>query len=313
MTTGAVDEIVGNASPAVKRLEEQVAKLEEALAKARASRHKIPTQKARFSKRGSFIRVFLPDTHGNVVDPAALSAFMADLSLLQPREIYCMGDHLDCGGWLAQHQTLGFVPECDNTFEDDVCAANSMLDEVQKRCPKAKIWYLEGNHEERLERFIISAVLRHGKDAAFLRKLCGPETVLHLDKRKIPYITKGKCHGDCRVQGTIKAGRVYVTHGTRHGKNAAHAMLQRFGASVVFGHVHKLMSVMDRNVHDGEIGAWSVGHLSRQQPLWRHGDPTDWSQGYGFQIVQASGDFLHINVPIIEGKSYLASLGKLLS
>ena len=105
--TGAVDEIVGNASPAVKRLEEQVAKLEEALAKARASRHKIPTQKARFSKRGSFIRVFLPDTHGNLVDPSALSAFMADLSLLQPREIYCMGDHLDCGGWLAAHHTLG--------------------------------------------------------------------------------------------------------------------------------------------------------------------------------------------------------------
>ena len=153
--------------------------------------------------------------------------------------------------------------------------AESLLLQLKKRCPAAKLWYLEGNHEERLEKWIISSVMRHGKDAAFLRNLCGPEAVLHLEKRNIPYITKGRCHGGCRVQGTIKAGRVYVTHGTRHGKNAAAQMLQRFGASVVFGHVHKLMSVMDRNVHDGEIGAWSVGHLSRQQPLWRHGDCTD--------------------------------------
>ena len=90
-------------------------------------------------------------------------------------------------------------------------------------------------------------------------------------------------------------------------------MLNRLKANVVFGHLHKLMSAMDRNVEDGEIGAWSVGHLGRQQPLWRHGDPTDWSQGYGFQIVQPNGAFLHVNVPIIDGKSYLMDLVKCLS
>lgn len=115
------------------------------------------------------------------------------------------------------------------------------------------------------------------------------------------------------MQGTWKAGNCYVTHGTRHGKNAANGMLNRFGANVVFGHVHKLMSASDRNVKAGEIGAWSVGHLGRQQPLWRHGDPTDWTQGYGFQIVQPNGDFLMVLIPIIDGKSYLATLGALLS
>jgi len=297
----------------IRELEERNEKLEESLKKSRKARHKIPTQRARSTSKGAFVRVFLPDTHGNLVDKLALKAFLTDLEYLQPRELYMMGDHLDCGGWLAQHHTLGFIPETENSFEQDVDAANSLLDAVQKRCPKSKIWYLEGNHEERIEKWIITSVMRHGKDARFLRNLCGPEAVLHLEERKIPYITKAKTYDGCRVQGTIKAGNVYVTHGTRHGKNAANAMLNRFGASVVFGHVHKLMSCMDRNVKDGEIGAWSVGHLSRQQPLWRHGDPTDWSQGYGFQIVQPGGDFLHINIPIIDGKSYLGSLGKLLT
>lgn len=297
----------------IAALEKQVEELETSLKKARNARAKIPTQGKLRTTRGAFIRVFMPDTHGAHVDQKALKAFLTDLAYLKPRELILMGDHIDCGGFLAQHHTLGFVAETELTFEDDVRHANVMLDAVQKICPDASIRYLEGNHEERLEKWIVTSVLRNGKDAKFLRGMIGPEAVLHLDKRGIEYCTKSKFYDGCRVQGTIKAGRCFVTHGTRHGKAAAASMLTRFNASVVFGHVHKLMSASDRNVKDGEIGAWSVGHLSRQQPLWKHGDPSDWSQGYGFQICQPNGDFLHVNVPIIDGKSYLASLGKLLS
>lgn len=297
----------------LREVEAERDKFAESLAKTRKAKHKIPVQGKLRTSRGAFIRVFLPDTHGHSVDPAALKAFLADLAYLNPREIFLMGDHLDCGGFLAQHHTLGFVPETTNTFESDVSSANSMLDAVQGICPKAKLTYLEGNHEERIEKWIISSVLRNGKDAEFLRGLVGPETVLHLNERGIPYIRKAKIYEGCRVQGTVKAGNCFVTHRTSHGKQAASAMLNRFNACVVFGHVHKLMSAADSNVKDGVIGAWSVGHLSRQQPLWRHGHPTDWSQGYGFQICQPNGDFLHVNVPIIDGKSYMASLGKLLT
>jgi hypothetical protein len=297
----------------IRELEQELDRTAESLEKTRKAKHKIPVQGKLRTTRGAFVRMFLPDTHGAHVDPAALKAFLTDLAYLKPREVFLMGDHLDCAGWLAQHHTLGFVADTELTFEDDVNAANALLDAVQEIVPKASLKYLEGNHEERIEKWIVTAVLRHGKDAAFLRRMIGPEAVLNLEKRGIPYFKKSVCYDGCRVQGTVKAGNCYITHGTRHGKNAANQMLNRFNASVVFGHVHKLMSAADRNVKDGEIGAWSVGHLSRQQPLWRHGDPTDWSQGYGFQIVQKNDDFLHINVPIIEGKSYLASLGKLLT
>lgn len=297
----------------IRELEAEVEKVSDSLQRTRKSKHKIPAQGKLRTSRGAFVRVFLPDTHGHSVDSSALKAFLTDLAYLNPRELFLMGDHLDCGGFLAQHHVLGFVAETDNTFESDVTAANSMLDAVQKICPKADIKYLEGNHEERIEKWIVNSVLRNGKDAEFLRNLVGPETVLHLRTRGITYIRKSVCYDGCRVQGTVKAGRCFVTHGTSHGKNAANQMLTRFNACVVFGHVHKLMAATDRNVKDGEIGAWSVGHLSRQQPLWKHGHPTDWSQGYGFQICQPNGDFLHINVPIIEGKSYLGNLRKVLT
>jgi len=297
----------------VKDLEQHLQTTAESLERTRKSRHKIPVQGKLRTSKGAFVRVFLPDTHGNLVDQEALKAFLTDLAYLNPRELYFMGDHLDCGGFLAQHHTLGYVAETENTFEDDVGAANSMLDSVQKICPKASMRYLAGNHECRLEAWAVTSALRNTKDSAFLMRMMGPENVLHLKERGIEYIRKSECYDGCRIQGTIKAGKCYVTHGTSHGKNAANVMLNRFNACVVFGHVHKLLSATDRNVKDGEIGAWSVGHLSRQQPLWRHGHPTDWSQGYGFQVCEPNGDFLHINVPIMDGKSYLGSLKQVLT
>ena len=297
----------------LRELEADNERLEHALQQARHANAKIPVQGKLRTSKGAFVRFFVPDTHGCKVDHEALSAMLAVLAYLNPREVYLMGDHLDCDGFLAQHHVWGFVAETEYTFEDDVAAANVMLDSVQKICPKAKLTYLSGNHESRIERFCVTTALRRTADAEFLRRQIGAENVLHIEKRGIRYISTGEFYDDCRIQGTVRAGKCFVTHGTRHGKNAAQQMLSRFNACVVFGHVHKLLSASDRNVKDGEIGAWSVGHLGQQQPCWRHGDPTDWSQGYGFQIVQPSGDFLHINVPIIEGRSYLYTLGKLLN
>lgn len=231
-----------------------------------------------------------------------------DLDALKPKEIIMLGDHLECGGFLAEHHTLGYVAQAEYTFEDDILAANLLLDEIQKRVPRASIDYLEGNHEFRISRWCLSAALRNAVDAAYLLKMHAAENVLHLARRGIQYYKQGKFYDNCRIPATIKRGKCYYTHGFSHGKHAAARHLQKFGACVVFGHVHKMMAASDRTVKDGEIGAWCPGCLSTLQPLWKHTDPTDWTHGYALQLVRKDGDFLHINVPIIEGKSYLMSL-----
>lgn len=251
------------------------------------------------------VRVIIPDTHGCFIDQAAANAMLADIESLGPKEIVMIGDHIDCGGFLAQHHVWGYVAEASYTFEEDVAAANRFLDQVQASAPGAEIHYLCGNHERRIEAWCLTQALRNEADAAYLMRLHGPEMILHLEKRGIKFYAQGQYYGDCRVPATIKLGKCFFTHGSRHGKRAADAMLQRFNAPVVFGHVHKLLSASDRNVKDGEISAWSVGCLCTLQPKWRHSDPTDWMHGYGVQLVRPNGDFLHINVPIIEGQSYL--------
>lgn len=282
----------------------------ERLEKLAAKKFVIPSQRKQKTSKGCYVRVICPDTHGSQIDKQAAAAFLQDLEELQPREIIHLGDAIDCGGFLAQHHVWGYVAESEYTFEEDVAAANAFLDEVQKRCPGATFDLLEGNHDRRIETWCVTQSLRSSIDAAMLKRMFGVDAQLHLAKRGINHFEQGKTYEGCRIPATIRRGRCYFTHGTKHGKNAANAMLSRFGANVVFGHVHKLLSASDRTVKDGEIGAWCVGSLCHQQPLWRHSDPTDWCQGYGVQYIRPDGDFLHVNIPIIEGKSFLVQMAK---
>lgn len=255
-------------------------------------------------------RVIVPDSHGCFIDKAAAAAFLSDLELLAPDEVVWLGDHIDCGGFLAEHHTLGYVAQAEYTFTDDCIAANTFIDQVQAITPKAKHRYLAGNHERRLETWCATTSLRNATDAAMLYRLFSAPAVLHLEERGIDYYDQGKFYDGCRIPGTIKLGKCYFTHGSKHGKKAADQMLARFNAPVCFGHVHKLLAASDRNVKDGELAAWCCGYLGQLQPLWRHTDPTDWVQGYAFQVVRSDGEFLHINCPIIGGKSYLVQLSE---
>jgi predicted phosphodiesterase len=287
------------------RIIEQQQERIENLAKAKFS---IPTQRHAKTSKGCYVRLIVPDTHGSAIDTAAAAAMFADIPELNPKEIVHLGDAIDCGGFLAQHHTWGYVAESEYTFEQDVAAANVFFDKLQSLAPKATIHYLEGNHDRRIETWCVTQSLRSSIDAAYLKKMFGVAVQLNIEPRGINHWEQGKRYMDCRIPATIRLGNCFFTHGTKHGKNAAAAMLSRFAGNVVFGHVHKLLSASDRTVKDGEIGAWCPGALCHEQPLWRHSDPTDWCQGYGVQLVRPSGDFLHINVPIIDGKSYLIQL-----
>lgn len=289
--------------------QKQIDQLHERLERLRTSRWSIPFARRKGAKAGKpFVRVAVPDTHGCFVDPAALRAMLDDLEVLQPRQVVLLGDHLECGGFLAQHWTLGYVAQAEYTFEQDVDATNDLLDKVQARCPGAEIDYLEGNHERRIERWCITQALRHKRDGAFLLRQFGCREQLHLEKRGIDFYSQAGMHMGLPVRGTIKHGHCYFTHGHTVAKHAASVMLDRFGNNVVFGHIHRSDEFSTNTVSHGTIKAWCPGALCQLHPLWQHTAPTTWSHGYGVQLVQDDGSFLHINVPIIDGRSYLVQL-----
>jgi UDP-2,3-diacylglucosamine pyrophosphatase LpxH len=254
----------------------------------------------------NLLRVIIPDSHGLHIDPLAEAAFLDDLRLLDPHEIVMLGDHLDCGGTFNAHQR-SYTNEMTESYADDCKATNRFLNKIQKRAPRARIHYLEGNHEQHVERWAARNFQNH-KDAVGLLDVFGPKAVLDLKRRGISYYQRSTQYMGLSIPGTIKLGKCYFVHGISFAKHCAAVHLARFGANVVFGHVHRMQSVNERTVTSDGYGAWCPGTLAKLQPLYQHTAPTSWTHGYGVQFCAGSGAFIFVNVPIHKGKSLLHTL-----
>lgn len=284
-------------SALIEQLEAEVRRL-----RAAKKLPKTPARKAKATKHRA--RVCVPDSHGAHIDKRARDAFVSDLEQIDPAELVLLGDHLDCGGTFSTHQR-SYTNELAESYDDDVAETNIFLDMIQRAAPNARIWYIEGNHEAHVERWCARSFTSF-RDAKRVLDAIGPEAVLGLKQRGIQYVKRSEHYDGLSIPGTIRLGRVFFVHGVSHAKNASANHLERFGASVVFGHVHRSMSVVSRTVTSDGHGAWCPGTLAKLQPLYAHTHPTAWSHGYGLQFVSsATGNFSHWNVPILDGVSML--------
>jgi len=297
----------------LKLTEEMLERAQEQLKDSRGPKYSAPKGRRAKSRKTDYVRFIIPDVHGCKMCKPAVAAMLGDLESLRPKEIVIMGDFLDCGGFLAQHHTLGYVEQSEYEYESDVMAGNGLLDRIQEAAPDAEIHFLEGNHEARIEKYCVTTALRNGApnvavEAEHLRMLYGTEYVLHLDKRGIQIYRQGKYYHGLGIPSTIKLGKCHFTHGVTTAVNAAKVHAERFGGNVVFGHTHRADSYHIRTISAGVIGAWNPGTLSELQELFMHQNISNWSHGYGLQLVKSDGDFLHINVPIRDGKSHFVGI-----
>ncbi len=293
-------------SDALKKENESLRKSLKEAHDAHVNPIKVPIVKRNI--REDRVRVQIPDSHGMFANDAAIAAFLTDLKDLDADEVVMTGDHVDCGGFLAAHHTLGYVAQMDYSYEQDIASANEFLNAIQKAAPRAKIYYLEGNHEQRVVRWCITQSLGQKKDASYMAKAFAPEFLLGLKDRGIPYYRRDTMYMGLAIPGAIKLGKMGYIHEMGCSKHAAAAIVQRFGGSVSFGHTHRVQSDLIRTVSTGVIGAWNPGCLCDLQPLYMHTNLTDWSHGYGVELIAPSDHFLRLNVPIINGVSHLSSL-----
>lgn len=261
--------------------------------------------------KDDFIRVSMPDSHGAYADPVAMSLFIDDLKRIDPDEIVMLGDHVDCGGHLAQHHVIGYIALGAYSYADDIAACNHHIDAIQKAAPRARIHYIEGNHEARIERWCMEETLRNQKDAEMLRTCYSPESLLRLSSRGISYYRRSTFYTGLPIPGAIRLGKCIYVHDP--GFSDPRRTIFRFGASVVHGHDHQSHQNIVPTVGAGDIGCWSFGTLAKTQQFYMHTRPSTHTHGYGIQNVARSGHFLTVPIPIIKGASYLGRLhsGKL--
>lgn len=299
-----------DADARIRHLEGELARSHERTERVREAKlPKIKAHKPRARLRGDTTRVILCDLHGAKMAQSAAEAALGLIEKMQPDGVFLLGDMVDCGGFLAQHHVWGYVAEASYTYEQDIAAAAAFLARLRGIAANATIEYVEGNHEQRVEKWCVTQALRNQRDADYLMRQFAPQHLLKLRDLGINHYRMGQCYDELTLPGTIKRGSCYFTHGSfLTSKNAASDAVSRLAGNIWFGNTHRADVYIGRRTNVGVVGAWNPGCLCELQPLWQNTNPTDWTHGLGIQFQSRTGKFLNLIVPIIDGECLLEAV-----
>jgi len=219
--------------------------------------------------------VYVADQHVPFHDVrlwAAINRFLADF---KPHRLFILGDFFD--HYQISHFEKSPKRAQEANFQNELDDGKALLGQIRQAAKKADIYWIDGNHEQRLQ----SMVFREpGLES--LRKLA-PQELYGLKDNDIHYLPFGsfisylgfRCEHGCKV--CIRSAYT------------AWAERQKHGSSGVSGHTHR------RGQHSwtDERGShtWiEIGCTCHMHPTWVN-DP-DWQQGLLHSTVH--GGKLHL-------------------
>lgn len=168
------------------------------------------------------------------------------------------------------------------TYREEIESGRQFLAWLRERFPKARIIYKEGNHDERLQSYVLAnAPALFGLEETTLAHL------LRLKNLGIELVT------DQRV---IHLGKLRVIHGHEYGGgvsapvNPARWLLQRSRKPAVMGHMHTTSEHTESDIDGRQVAAWSTGCLCGLNPKYRRLSAR-WNHGYAIVDVAKDGTF----------------------
>lgn len=202
------------------------------------------------------------DIHYPFHDSRATGLFVDVVTVVQPDHIFINGDAMD----FYDLSRFSKDPIRKYKLQEELDLCHQFLQELRTACPNAWIDFLEGNHEDRLTRFI-----RDNDAISSLRDLSIPRQ-LGLRELEISHHPYGE---------TVWCGDMLVEHGDAVNKHSAYTaknMLDKRGHSGISGHTHR-MGIHHKS-KTGIVQAWvENGCLCDLSPEYAKGAP-DWQQGF---------------------------------
>jgi len=221
----------------------------------------------------------------------SISALTACFDWAKKREIntiFINGDLIDC------HELSFFIKDPrKRDFIEELDIAKAFLDALREAFPSCRIYYKEGNHEYRLQRYF-----RVHAPALFDTEEYHLPNLLHLGARKIEWIQ------DKRV---VKAGHLSILHGHEFGKmfgtvNPARSVFLKAKESTIIGDRHQTSEHSEPTLSGELVTCWSTGCLSELHPEYM--PINKWNHGFARIIVNKDKSFRLTNIRIDNGKVY---------
>lgn len=195
------------------------------------------------------------DAHIPYHDQDALEIFVARAQEMKAKTILLAGDWLDC----YQLSRFNRDPRA-RSISEEIETLKLILGIIRASCPKSRIIYKLGNHEERYDAYLMRCAPElYGLEAIHL------ENLIDADKLKIEVV---------KNKQVIKAGHLNIIHGHEYAYgmnnpvNPARGLYLRAKTSAICGHFHQTSDHTESSI-DGQISAcWSAGCLCGLHPQY---------------------------------------------
>ena len=174
--------------------------------------------------------------------------------------------------------------------ELDLCRA--FLKSLRDEFPSARIYYKEGNHEERWYKYLM---------------LKAPE-ILDLQIMELDDVIGMTGFGITPIKDKrmMKAGKLNIIHGHElkvgNGVNPARALYLKSKVNTICGHLHRTSEHIEPNLNGETIGCWSTGCLSTLFAEYAPKPYNKWNHGFAHIKIDKDKNFTVANHVIIDGK-----------
>ena len=231
--------------------------------------------------------VFIPDAHIPHLEEAIFEKLLQFLHDFQPQKIFILGDWMDFYNLSKFDQD----PALFGQLQRELNLGKFYLEEIRSACPKAEGIFLEGNHEDRLRRW-----LWKNPEIASLMALDIP-SLLGLNEVGFDFIP----YGDYYEYN----GSLIVKHGDivrMHSAYTAKAELEKHGVSGISGHTHRL-GQFNKTDNGGQRVWQEAGCICKMELPWSKNN--NWQQGFVYGYMENPGNRFHIvPVPIIKSRFF---------
>lgn len=242
----------------------------------------------RIQEGGKYKMLLMNDIHIPFHDKKAVEAAIRQGKKAGCQVVMLNGDIMD------QHNVSRYPHDGSKlTYVEEIESGVKLLEYVRQEFPKAEIVFKEGNHEERLDKYILSRSL-----SLFGLKAMTLKSLVKADNVGVEWI------GDQRV---IHAGKLRIIHGHEYGSgayapvNAARWLMLRARRPAICGHLHQTSEQIEMNIDQEQLATWSVGCLCGLSPRYRRLN-AKWNHGFAIVSVERNGEFEVHNQRIVKGK-----------
>ena len=237
---------------------------------------------------------FISDVHVPFEDKLGVQAMLKYLADFEPDQIILGGDIFDF--YLASDHDKD--PGRAQTIQDEFDAGRYFFKAINELAPS--VVFMEGNHEQRLQRMIARNPGLYKLRALEFRHAAELPETWRCYPSQTHYRIGGLLvlHGDLRGRGT----------GVKH---AAAGMLSKLRTSCIFGHLHRFGTHYETDYAGTVRAGFANGHLSDVREAKYITSP-DWQSGFSTICFGSSQDIFavqqHLIVEgrfVVDGKEYV--------